>query len=393
MRAFLFSVGLALLGSLIVSSARAQDLVVAADVPAVVQTFTATPSKSSLPCEIDLANKTRLDFMFRYTAGFVVECRLGKIPPDTPLFAFVRVTPQGGQPVLMVEKFNAPKMRSEEFTRLYSAPLNKMTARMTGGFATGPGEYLLEVVLTDQHGHSCRKSRKLRVGGDEVVQVSSLALGRGVVMPLLRNRWNGMLTDDGLRLTVLLHAYSPRDNAGHSALERSYMLQSLDALLGQLPCRSVKLIAFSLDHQQEVFHSNSFDGKEFPQLEKALQQTQFGAIHYQALKEGAWAKFLVDMTQTEASSEPPPDAIVFLGAWGSHEYDTLPADTPKKFVGSNAHIYYLEYFPPANLAHGKDGLERLINHLHGSIFVVWTPEMLAQAIKKMTAEMHTMAMH
>ena len=102
---------------------------------------------------------------------------------------------------------------------------------------------------------------------------------------------------------------------------------------------------------------------------------------------GAWATFLVDMTRKEVTLEQPPDAIIFLGAWGSHEWDKLPRDTARMFEGLDTHIFYFEYFEPAQLGHGKDGLERLVKGLHGSAFVVWSPETLAQAIKKMLAQM------
>ena len=365
--------------SFVAGSARAQDLIAAKDIPAAVRILDNAPLKNSLPCNIHLPKKTHLDFMFRYTSGFWIECRLGLIQPGMRLLGLVRITPRDSQPVLMIKVFDIPQPR-------YSISLHNLTVQMSGGFSLGPGKYLLEVVLFDQHGHSCREQRKLKTGEDKVSKIAPLALGPGVVAPPFKARWDGALANSGLRVTVLLHAYSP-GRPRISALDRAYLLQSLTALLGQVPCQSVKLIAFNLDRQEEVFREDSFDADGFVRLERALEQMELATIPYQALMHGSWAKFLVDMTRKEATLKRPPDAVIFLGAWGSHEWDKLPTDTASSFEGSDTHFFYFEYFEPAQLGHGKDGLERLIKELHGSAFVVWSPETLAQAIKRMLAQM------
>ena len=373
--------------SFVAGNARAQDLIAAKDLPAATRILDNASLRNSLPCAIRLPKKAGLDFMFRYTAGFQIECRFGLIQPGTRLLGLVRITPEGSQPVVMIKVFDVPALRAEELTR-YSISLHNLTVQMSGVFAMGPGRYLLEVVLTDPYGHACRGQRKVKADGREVATIAPLALGRGTVAPLLKTRWDGALATSGLRLTILLHAYSP-GRARISALDRAYLLQSLTVLLGQVHCQSVKLIAFNLDRQEDVFHEDGFDADGFVKLERALEQMELATIPYQALMQGSWAKFLVDMTRKEATLEQPPDAIIFLGAWGSHEWDKLPRDTARLFEGLDTHIFYFEYFEPAQLGHGKDGLARLVKELHGSAFVVWSPETLAQAIGKMLASLRS----
>ena len=172
-------------------------------------------------------------------------------------------------------------------------------------------------------------------------------------------------------------------SASLHALDRVILLESLVTLLDHVPCKSVKLIAFDLESQQQVFSQRRFDADGFVELEKALERTQFATIPYQALRKGAWTRFLVDLAQRESASRESPDVIVFLGAWGSHEWEKLPRELARKVETSKAHFFYFALFP--NVGGGPDGLERLTRDLRGSVFAIRSPETLEQAIKKTQA--------
>jgi hypothetical protein len=193
-------------------------------------------------------------------------------------------------------------------------------------------------------------------------------------------RWNGALASNGLRLTVFLNAYGPNGNTYLRAFERAYVMQSLFTLLTQIPCKSIKLVAFELDRQQEVFRQEPFDAGGFVQLQNAMERISFASISYQALQKGTWRRFLVDLVKTESASDEPPDVIIFLGAWGSHEWEKLPREEASKIEIANAHVSYFELFPLVGGA--PDGVERLTKDLHGSVYAIRSPETLAQAIKK-----------
>ncbi len=196
-------------------------------------------------------------------------------------------------------------------------------------------------------------------------------------------RWNGSIANKGPRLTVLLNASGLNGIAHLHAWERTILLQSLVTLLNQLPCKSVKLIAFDSDRLEEVFSQESFDVDGFARLEMALERMEFNTIPYQALKKGAWSRYLVDLAQRESSSKEPPDDIVFLGAGGSHAWETLPEEMTREIGISKARFFYFELFP--GVGWRPDGVEQLTRDMHGLVFAIRSPETLAQAIKKTAA--------
>ncbi len=366
--------------------ANAQQFVPDKDTPGAIRVFDNAPARSSLPCDLRLHKKPRLDFAFRYTSGFSIDCRLELIEPGARFSALLRITPQDGHPVLMIQKFELPTLSPEKLSR-FQTDVSKIDVSMSGGFVVGPGNYLVEVVVTDQHGRTCRKQQKLRAGREKTASSSRTPLSPGAVGRLVEARWNGETTSRGLRVTVLLHAYSPR-RASFDAWDRAFLLESLAALLNNLPCQSVKLIAFNLDRQEEVFRDDSLDPDGFTRLEEALEEMEFVTIPYKSLTRDAWAKFLVEMAQGEISSKEAADAVIFLGPWGSHAWDKLPKNIVARVERSNTHLFYLKYVGRLEPQYRADGLEQLTKNLRGSTFEVRSPEGLAQAINRMLAEMN-----
>jgi len=368
--------------NLFAGAATAQELVKEADLPRANQILDSSPHKSQLPCVIEFSGSLHLDLVFRYIAGFSVECRLGEqIQPGTSLIAFLRITPRSGKPVLMMEQFDMPPAQQRDPAALLAAP-SQIKATMGGGFASGPGEYSVEVVVTDQHGHSCRKQKDLKQV-DPKARVEPFALQPGAVAPLMNLRWNGVLAGEGPRLTVFLDAYSPNGSAYLHPLDRSALIQSLFTLLTHLPCQSVKLIAFDLEGQKAIFSQERFDARGFAALNRLLKRVDFSTISYRALQNGAWSNFLTDQVHSELASKQPADDIIFLGSWGSHAWGKLPQDTTRKIELGNTRVFYFELFPFAGDV--PDGIGQLTKDLHGTVFAIRSPDDFAQAIKKVSA--------
>lgn len=372
--------GVFLVGGCLACGASAQELVPVKDLAAAVRVFDQAPASNSLPCDIWFRGHPGLDFLFRITEGFEINCRVGSvILPRARLLALIKITPESGEPVMMMERFDIPQTHPQDRTGLY-APASEQSFWMSGGFALGPGRYAIEIVLADEHGHTARIKKKLTSGENRGAKELPVALNRGSVAPLMDASWNGALATEGLRLTILLNAYGQAGKSRLDAWDRTYLLQSLATLLNKLPCRSVKLIAFNLDQQEEVFSQEIFNADGFEKLGKVLEQRDLASVPYQALVRGSWAKFLVEMEQREAGPEKSPDTIIFLGPWGSHEWDKVPKDMVRTMERSQARIFYFEYFPAVGGA--PDGMERLTKDLHGAVFTIWSPETLAQAIKE-----------
>ena len=362
-----------------------QDFVVDKDVPEAVRILDAAPGKNTLPCYVQLEKHPQLDFMLRYLERIRIECSVGggELKPGTKLYAVVRITTDGHQPSLMLERFDLPKVPLDGPSDLYVRRSQALSVSMNAGFALGQGRYLVEVVLTDRLGNTFRKQRRVEAGGDKVAKNVAMLLDPGEIASLGKNiSWKGPLAKDGPHLTLLLHAYSQ----GRSRIEewdRAYLLESVATLLRQIPCASVRLIAFNLDKQNEVFRDDHFDADGFARLEKALAREDLATMPYQALKENTWAKFLVDMTASETAVQKSNE-VIFLGAWGSHEWDKVPKEMIAKIEKSNARVFYLKYF--ARPGGASDGVERLTRDLHGSVFTIYSPLMLQRAINKMKAK-------
>ena len=339
------------------------------------------PAKNSLGCKIQIPKKPHLDFVFRYITIFSIGCDFGVVQPGMKFIGFIRVTPENGQPVLLTEEFNLSQIFNDG--KPLPSTLNKLRISTSGGFATGPGRYSVEVVLTDQRGHTSRKHRELNTGKGKHSTDGPPVLPPDAVAPLVEARWNGKLAPDGLRLTVLLRA----EGAGLGTEGRVYLLESLAELLTELPCQSVKLIAFDLDRQEEVFRQDHFDSGGFVRLNESMEQKEFVTIPYAALTVGAWQTFLLGLAQHEVASAEQPDAVVFLGPSRSHGWDKLPMYAVRGLEVSNTEFFYLQYDPPNGGP--PDPLERLTKGLRGSVFNVRSPETLEQAIRKMLAQINS----
>jgi hypothetical protein len=373
-----------MLGSLLAISAGAQVLVESKGLPQAISILDKAPSTNQLPCTIQLSNNLRLDLLFRYTAGFAINCRLGELlRPGMRLVALVRVTPEFKRPTILFEYFELPQVQQQASSSFY-APLSKVEVSMSGGFAVGPGKYSVEVVLTDLQGRTSRTQRKLRpalvIGSGNV----PAAYQPGAVASLVDVRWNGSFAAQGPRLTVLLNTSGLSGTARLHTWKRTVLLQSLVTLLNQLPYKSVKLIAFDSDRLEEVFSQESFDIEGFDKLEKALEQMAFNTIPYQSLKKDAWSRYLVDLAQRESLSKKSPDEIVFLGTGGSHAFERLPENMPREIGNSKARFFYFELFPDVGWL--PDGVEQLTRDMHGLVFPIRSPETLEQAIKKTMAQ-------
>ena len=246
--------------------AETQIVISAKDFPDAIRTLDNAPTKNSLGCNIQIPKKPNLDYAFRYITTFSIDCNFGVVQPGMKVVAFIRVTPERGPPVLMTEEFDLSQMSRDK--RLLPATMDQLLLAMSGGFATGSGRYSVEVVLTDQLGQTCRKHKKLKTAKAKYEAYDLPALPPDAVEPLMEAHWNGKLATDGLRLTILL-----RVEGSGLAKGQNYILESLAELLAALPCRSVKLIAFNLDRQQEIFRQDSLDSGGFVKLKESGVET------------------------------------------------------------------------------------------------------------------------
>jgi len=333
-----------------------------------------------------------MDFLFRYNASFFATCHLAAMPTQ-PLFAYLRVTPKEGKPVVMIKEFELPPKQPD---RPYGEPLLYFEGFMEGGFAVGTGQYSAELVITDRSSVMGYKRWQLKTKQLDRIRRLPLAQKPNTVASLDDPQWDGKLDAKGIRMTVLMDvapfwvgARSPLAEIDWSPSrperskvppeDRLDLVESLAAVLTQIPCRSVRVVAFNLDQQTEVFRQDKFTPDGMAKLSKAMEELQLVTVPSQALARNAWADWLSRTMLREVSVSAPPEVVVFLGP-RIHFDDKFPDRFLSQVQERHSQVFYFKLDYPSRA--GRDAVEQLTGAMRGRTLAVYSPETLQQAIEK-----------
>jgi hypothetical protein len=383
-RALPASKALLILGvlSIFIASCRAQDLVPSSQIPAVNHLIDSRAQHNSLKCDIQTWSPF-LDFNFRNQATVLLAAGLNQFRLGELVVTYLRITPDGAPPVFLSSSFKLPSPTAEMNGSLVPDELKHTDIRLGSAFNLGEGRYSAELLFMNQHGGSCYKKWNLRVESHSGRGVPQ-AMSPESVLPIVTDSWDGQLNSDGVRLTVLLDASSVRQNSSQLyPWDRSLLLQALASLLKGVACRSVRVVAFNLEQQREIFREPQFDAQGFEKLAKALEGIGLAAVPYQALMRGSQTKFLSQLTQEQLSANDASDAVVFLGPQGATNQNAATQQRVDDAV--SARFFYLEFHSIG--AHFPDAIEYLTKRLHGSVYGITSPNDLAVAIRKMAAQL------
>ena len=377
-----------LLAVLVSTLASAQDLLSSAEAERVNRTFDSLSGHDSLKCAI-LSWAPVLDFAFRFDAGYIIRCPFSEFAgKDTGLATYARVTPKGGAPVVFGEMYRLPTPSPEMLAKIDPRRV-KALLDMSGGFALGEGEYSVEVMAVDRFNRSCHKRWRVRAERSRGQRNLTVALEAGTVLPVWSSPWEGKLRQKGtgLRITVLLHAapMSPRA-AKLRAWDRAFLLESLTSLLRQIPCESVRLVAFNLDQQREVYREDQFDGRAFGELAHTLRNLEVGTVDYKALDRGpAGNTMLASLVNEQLVESESSDAVIFLGPTLRVSRKT-PSEVLKTVRPAKPRFYYFEYFPWQG-GDFADSIEHLTGALHGTTFRIHSPGEFGKGMQKLLREL------
>jgi hypothetical protein len=64
--------------------------------------------------------------------------------------------------------------------------------------------------------------------------------------------------------------------------DRTLPLESLYSLVRQTPCKSLRVVAFNLEQQREIFHRDPFDAAGFPRLSESLSELATATLSVEA---------------------------------------------------------------------------------------------------------------
>jgi hypothetical protein len=377
---------LLLLSLLCAATGFAQVPLESADAAKINQILNNLAARDTLKCAIH-DWKPFLDFSFRFDAGYFVRCPFEEFGgQEFRLAAYTRVTPRGGAPVILADLLNVPAVPPEVMAK---TNLKRLHAEldMSGGFAIGEGEYQVEVFVTDSHHRICRKRWSIKAERNRSQAEIAVALEANTVSHIWPDPWDGKLADKGTgyRVTVLLDAVpmNPRESKLH-VWDRAFLMQSLRSVLQHLPCESVRLVAFNVDQQKELYRQEHFDTEGFRELSRMLRKTELGTVSYKALQRGPeGVAFLADLARRELSDAQPADVVIFLGPtvrMSQQVAHSFPRGT------HNPHFFYFEYFPFIG-ANFPDAIQHLTTRLQGTTYQIHSPADFGKAMQKMVAQL------
>jgi hypothetical protein len=365
---------------------KGQEPLNAADSERIGRLLDNNRSPDLLHCSIQ-PRKPTLDFALRFDVGYIVSCSLSRFGGRASrIFVFARATPEGGNPVAFGEAY-----RLAEATAATKSSNLKQNVQMSGGFAVGEGQYQVEVLVLDQEtGRTSRKRWRARVARSRSQGVAQTAVPPGTVIPIGVRPWPIKMdtSGKGLRVTVLLEA-APLDprNPALRAWDRAFLLGSLSSLLKQVPCASVRLRAFNLDQQRELFRQDQFDDAGFMELAESLRTLELGTVSYRVLQQGqGWLDLLLDYANRELIAADPSDAVIILGPRARY-LAQVPRSKLRGRETPNPHFFYFEYFPGhVQASQLPDALSSLTKRLDGTVFEIFSAGDLARSIQKMLTQ-------
>ncbi len=379
----IITLGLATLMSLgLTAPLRCQELLHAREQAAANRLFEESNKSGLLNCSIE-RERPWLDFTFHFDAGFHITCPFREFGGrQTRVTILVRVTPQGGNPVVL-GTFAVFRGLSVNQSLVYPGK-GKAYYTASGGFSVGEGRYRVEVLLVDPRHRTCRRVWQIKVP-HHMQKAVPVVLAAHQVSSLTIPPWRGPQPKGRLRLAVLLSAgsYDPRANrlrAGYQTM----LLQILSSLLQQVPCVSAHLVAFNLDQERVIYRADAFQPSGFAGLQQAFNGLALGTISVRTLeKRNEWPQMLATLMNQQLATNPPPDAVIILGR-SFRWVRKLPRDMLMFHYEGMSQIFYFEN-GPQNLF--PDSLGFLTKTLRGKIYRISTPHDLGAAIQKMLAQL------
>jgi hypothetical protein len=372
-----------LVGLALSLSADAQVLLSNADAQKVAPLFES--HTNPLKCTITEWNPS-LDFAFRFDSGYGVHCRLGLFEgKKANILIYARITPAGKPPVWLGEGFRLAEM-APDTSGVKDPKRLKSEMRMSGAFGVGEGDYLVEILATDDHNRACYRRWNIHVAANRSQRNVPFAIQPLTAEPLIR-KWDIVPPERGagIRLTVLLDAAPIYPNSSRlRAWDRAFLLESLYSLIRQTPCKSVRVVAFNLEQQREVFRHDAFDASAFNELAHSLRNLETATVSVHALKKRNSPQFLIDLASQELAAAEPADAVVFLGPNTRKDAGISAGVLSRKSGGPP--FFYFEYYPWPG-SNFPDAIQQLTNAVAGKTFLIHSPADLVQAIQKMLAQL------
>jgi hypothetical protein len=305
-------------------------------------------SNQPLKCEAQPL-RPFLNYGLRFQAGYSFTVPLKQyVGPRHAWLIVTEISPEGGitEPVYLLDIMHLPPVEP-----------NKLDAIAGGSYLLGEGKYRVRWMLLDDQERVCTQNWKIDVHKDRSMRDMKVAMQPGAVASLSLRGLRGTHIDtdiDPIRLTILLDAaplFSPRRAArtGIGPGDQAVLLGMLSAFLERVPASSVRLVAFNLEQQRELYRQEDFTLSSIDRLRVALNSVSLATVDVGVLQNRrGYMELFADLINTEARTEQKSDAVVVLGPRERFE-ERLPAEALDDADRSGGpRFFYFQWRPRPN---------------------------------------------
>jgi hypothetical protein len=333
----------------------------------------------------------QLNFSFRYQAGYLISIPMNQFEGKGHRWRLLtRITPEDGdqRPVYLVAGYRLPEV-----------PKTKVEFQVGGGYLLGEGAYQVRQVLLDDAGRTCRHDWHVQVRparGEGKIRVAmppntvwDVALRGSHMAP-------AAVPDDAapVRLTILLHAapaFARRLRLRQNDI--LMMLASVASILERVPTTQVRLVAFNLEQQKELYRKDGFVLRDIPAVADAMTRVELGLVDVKVLQNRlGHVDTIADLVNQEMSAESLADVVLFLGP-ASRFFERVTQDA---LVAPPAHGPQWAFLQLAPIFRGggrgpmavttsslPDSISRTVSKLGGKTTLIHSPGDLAKAIDRL----------
>jgi len=366
---------------ILTASLPAQTIVDPARLSDDQKNFEPRSTDKPLHCEVMPIHPT-LDFNFRLQSGYLMRVPMNQYEGSGHAwFVLERITPQEGnqQPVYLAARVRLPTVPAQ----------NKNEIETGGGYYLGPGRYDVAWKLMDDSGRVCRKTFTVDAKPSHAERKVKVAMEPGTVAQFGGRRAPNAVRDKDdaapLRVTVLLHAapISPR-RSRMTPRDRLMLMGILSSFLERVPVRNVRLTAFNLEQQRELYRQDHFQPGNMGELGQSINSMELALVDYHVLQNrGGHLDLLTDIINRELTEQSPSDVVLFLGPLARFD-DKIHADDLERPQPAGPKFVYFQYRPPMRVQQAvlPDTIAKAVGKLKGKTFIIRTPGDFAKAIEQ-----------
>jgi len=205
-----------------------------------------------------------------------------------------------------------------------------------------------------------------------------------------------------IRLTILLHAAPASPRRTHLRQNDILtLLASVSSVIERVPTTSVRLVAFNLDQQKELFRKDGFGLTDLPAVGEAMTRMELNLVDAKVLQNRrGHVETIAGLVNAELTDPSPADAVVFLGPT-SRFSDKVPAEVLERAQGGPQFLFFqlapwfrggrglvgggrggmMPLGPPESAL--PDSIRHAVSRLGGKTMTIRTPGELAKAIDRL----------